>query len=109
MKLPGRGELWWAELGDAGARPVLVLSRDAAIQGRRRAMVASCSTLVRGLPSEVLLEPGEDPVHRRCVVQLDSVVDVDVRVLTRWLGSISSDRMRQTRTAMSVAIGCDGW
>ena len=60
--LPTRGELWWADLDDAGRRPVVVLSRDAAILGRRRSMVAACSTIVRGLPSEVRLEPGDEPM-----------------------------------------------
>lgn len=106
MSFPARGELWWAELDEAGGRPVVVLSRDAAIAGRRRTMVAACSTVVRGLPSEVFLEPGEDPVHRPCVVQLDAVVDVNVRVLTRRLGRLSSPKMRQVCAALAVATGC---
>ena len=47
MDLPERGEVWWADV-EVGARPVVVLSRDAAIRGRRRSMVAACSTTVRG-------------------------------------------------------------
>ena len=63
-ELPRHGEVWWCELPDVGRRPVVVLSRDEAVRGRRRAIVAPCTTNVRGLPSEVLLEPGEDPVPR---------------------------------------------
>ena len=106
MELPAHGELWWADLGEAGARPVVVVSRDAAVQGRRRAMVAPCSTVIRGLPSEVLLEAGEEPVHRDCVVQLDGVSDVPVRVLTRRLGRLSSGAMRDLCAALAVATGC---
>jgi len=29
--LPARGDVWWCELADIGRRPVVVLSRDAAI------------------------------------------------------------------------------
>ncbi|HWI02833.1 MAG TPA: type II toxin-antitoxin system PemK/MazF family toxin, partial [Acidimicrobiales bacterium] len=54
--LPKRGEVWWSELADIGRRPVVVLSRDAAIPRLRRALVAPCTTNIRGLPSEVLLE-----------------------------------------------------
>lgn len=104
--LPARGELWWADLGAAGGRPVVVLSRDAAILGRRRAMVAACSTVVRGLPSEVPLTPGEDAVHRPCVVQLDAVVDLDVSALTRRLGRLGTDRMREVGAALAVATDC---
>lgn len=105
--LPGRGELWWADLEDQGSRPVVVLSRDAAVRGRRRAMVAGCSTVRRGLPSEVVLDPEEgDPVVRPSVVQLDAVVDVDVRVLTRRLGRLGDLRMREVCQALATATGC---
>ena len=105
--LPTRGELWWADLDDAGRRPVVVLSRDAAILGRRRSMVAACSTIVRGLPSEVRLEPGDDPGPAACVVQLDAVVDVDVKVLAQRLGRLDPARMRAVCAALAVATGCD--
>ena len=100
-----RSEVWWADL-DAGRRPVVVLSRDAAILGRRRAMIALCSTIVRGLPSEVALEPDDDPVPISCVVQLDAVVDVSVRVLTERLGRLSPERMDRICQALAVATGC---
>lgn len=108
MTLPARGELWWADLDEAGARPVVVVSRDAAIAGRRRTLVAPCSTVVRGLPSEVVLEPGEDPVDRLCAAQADSLTDLPVVVLTRRLGRLSDHAMRQLCAALNVAAGCSG-
>ena len=78
---PARGELWWCELEAVGRRPVVVLSRDAAIPRLGRALVAPCTTTVRTLPSEVVLEPGEDPIPRRCAVNLDSVESVSLGVL----------------------------
>ena len=108
MALPAGGELWWADLDEAGARPVVVVSRDAAIAGRRRALVAPCSTVIRGLPSEVLLEPGEEPVDRLCAAQADSLTDLPVVVLTRRLGRVSDHAMRQLCTALNVAAGCTG-
>lgn len=108
MHLPTRGELWWADLADAGARPVVVVGRDAAVRGRRRALVAPCSTTVRRLPSEVLLEPEEEPVRQVCVVQLDALVDLPVDVLTRRLGRLSDAAMRQVCEAVAVATGCAG-
>lgn len=104
--LPQHGELWWAELADAGARPVVIISRDAAIIGRRRTMIAPCSTTIRGLPSEIVLEPGDDPVDRRCVIQLDAVTDVSVRILARPLGRLSDGRMRQLCAGLGVATDC---
>ena len=79
--LPARGEVWWCEMAEIGRRPVVVLSRDAAIPRHRRTLVAPCTTTIRGLVSEVGLEPGEDPVPRRCVVNMDSVESVSLAVL----------------------------
>jgi hypothetical protein len=69
--LHGRGEVWWCELPDIGRRPVVVLTRDAAIPRLPRALVAPCTTTIRALPSEVVLEPGEDPIPLRSAVNLD--------------------------------------
>ncbi len=74
--LPARGEVWWCELADIGRRPVVILSRGAAIPRLRRTLIGPCTTTVRGLASEVVLEPGDDPVPRRCAVNLDSIESV---------------------------------
>jgi mRNA interferase MazF len=105
--LPLRGEVWWCELPAIGRRPVVVLSRDAAIPRLHRALVAPCTTNVRGLPSEVPLEPGDDPVPRPSVANLDSVESVAVGVLVERLGRLSDARMRQVCQALEVAVACD--
>jgi mRNA interferase MazF len=107
MNEPGRGEVWWCELPEIARRPVVVLSRDAAIPRLRRVLVAPCTTTIRGLASEVLLEPEEDPVPRRSAANLDSVESVSIGVLVERLGRLSDDRMRQVCSALEVAIGCD--
>lgn len=106
--LPARGELWWCELADIGRRPVVVLSRDAAIPRLRRALVAPCTTTIRALPSEVVLEPGDDPIPRRSAVNLDSVESVSVAVLVRRLGRLADARMREICGALEVAVDCQG-
>jgi len=83
-----------------------VLSRDAAIPRLRRALIAPCTTTVRSLASEVGLEPGEDPVPRSCVVNLDSVESVSVATLVDRLGRLSGERMRQLCAALEVAVDC---
>ncbi|MGH9129706.1 MAG: type II toxin-antitoxin system PemK/MazF family toxin [Acidimicrobiales bacterium] len=105
--LPARGELWWCELADIGRRPVVVLSRDAAIPRLRRALVAPCTTNVRGLASEVVLEPGEDPVLRRSGVSLDSIENVSLGALVERLGRLSDERVRQICAALAVAVDCE--
>src|SRR5258708_31718405 len=92
---PGRGELWWCELPQIGRRPVVVLSRDVAIPRLGRVLVAPCTTTIRGLSSEVVLEPDVDPVPRLSAVNLDSVESVSIGVLVERLGRLGDDRMRQ--------------
>ena len=104
--LPARGEVWWCEMAEIGRRPVVVLSRDAVIPRHRRALVAPCTTTIRGLPSEVVLEPGDDPVPRRSAVNLDSVESVSLGILVERLGRLADDRMRQICAALAVAVDC---
>lgn len=106
MEFPQRAEVWWCELPDLGRRPVVVLSRDAAIPRLRRSLVAPCTTTIRDLPSEVLLEPGEDPIPRRSAVNLDSVESVSVAVLVDRLGRLSDDKMRKVCAALATAVDC---
>jgi mRNA interferase MazF len=107
IPLPSRGDVWWCELTAVGRRPVVVLSRDAAIPRLRRALVAPCTTTIRGPASEVVLEPGDDPVPRRSGVNLDSVENVSVAVLVDRLGRLSGERMRQICSALAAAVDCD--
>jgi mRNA interferase MazF len=106
--LPARGEVWWCELAEIGRRPVVVLSRDAAIPRLHRTLIGPCTTTVRGIPSEVLLEPGDDPVPRKSVVNLDSVESVSLGTLVERLGRLSDERMRQICEALEIAVACEG-
>lgn len=104
--LPARGEVWWCELPEIGRRPVVVLSRNASIPRLRRAVIAPCTTTIRGLTSEVVLDPNDDPVPRPSVINLDSVESVSVATLVERLGRLSDERMTQVCAALAVAVDC---
>lgn len=104
--LPAHGEVWWCEIAEIGRRPVVVLSRDSVIPRHRRTLVAPCTTTVRGLASEVRLEPGEDPIPRPSVVNLDSVESVSVALLVDRIGRLADARMQQICAALAVAVAC---
>jgi mRNA interferase MazF len=104
--LPARGEVWWCELPEIGRRPVVVLSRDAAIPRLGRALVAPCTTTIRALASEVVLEPNDDPIPRRSAVNLDSVESVSLAVLVTRVGRLADARMREICGALAVAVDC---
>ena len=84
-----RGEVWWAELaGDAGFRPVVIVSRVEGLQRRGNVTIAEVTRVVRSLPCEVPLSPTDGaPVN--CVVNTDN------------LHTIPKDRLRQRMTALS--------
>jgi mRNA interferase MazF len=106
--LPARGDVWWCELPEIGRRPVVVLSRNAAIPRLRRALVGPCTTTIRRIPTEVLLEPAEDPIPLVSVVNLDSVESVSVGTLVERLGRLSDERMREICEALDIAVDCQG-
>ena len=68
---------------------------------------APSTTTIRGLPSEVLLEPGADPVPRESVVNLDLVESVSLGTLVERLGRLSDERMGQVCRALEIAVACE--
>ncbi len=103
---PARGEVWWSELPHIGRRPVVVLSRDVAIPRLRRTLIAPCTTTIRSLPSEVLLDPDSDPIPQPCAVNLDSVDSISLAFLVERLGRLADARMREICSALAVAVDC---
>ena len=86
---------------------MVVLSRDAAISRLRRALIGPCTTTIRGIPTEVLLEPPADPIPLVSVVNLDSVESVSVGTLVERLGRLSDGRMREICEALGIAVDCE--
>ena len=99
-------EVWWCEPPDIGRRPAVVLSRDLAIAVRRIVLVAPCSANIRGLATEVVLDPRPDPVAGACAVNLDALESVGVGVFIERLGTLTPSRMREVCSALAVAVDC---
>jgi mRNA interferase MazF len=93
MPEPQQREIWWAELDrPIGKRPVLVLTRSAAIPQLTNVTVAPITRSLRGIPSEVRLEP-TDGVPTVSAVSLENVLTVPKRALRRWIASLTSEKM----------------
>lgn len=69
-------------------------------------MVGPCTTALRGLPSEVVLEPPADPVPLTSAVNLDSLESVSVATLVERLGRLADGRMREICDALAIAVDC---
>lgn len=50
---------------------------------------------------------GDDPIPKRSAVNLDAVESVPLGSLTKRLGRLGGERVRQVCGAMVVAVDCD--
>jgi mRNA interferase MazF len=101
-----RGEVWWSEDPVLGRRPVLVLSRDAALGALSRPLVAPLTTRVRGIPTEVRLDES-DGVPQPCVAALDNVQPLARSLLVERVTRLAPDRMHEVCGALAIAVECD--
>jgi len=99
---PEQGEVWWAEAEDK-RRPVLVITRDAAVSVLRRIVVAPVTRTVRGIPTEIPLGPAEG-LPAACAANFDDIQPVRRAFLTVRLGRIE-DR-RAICAALSALADC---
>ena len=100
-----RGGVYFVEHPEWGRRPVVVLTRDAAVPVLKRVTVASVSRRVRGIPTEVVLDV-DDGMPGPCAVSLDNVADVWKVLLVDHVTTLSPARMRAVCAALTVAVGC---
>lgn len=102
-----RGEIWWAELPKpSGKRPVLLLSRDTAIQVREVATVAQVTTAIRHIPVEVHL--GKlDGMPKKCVVNLDVLTTIPKGLLTAKICELRPEKIKTVEIAVKFALGLE--
>jgi mRNA interferase MazF len=100
-----RGDIAWLEHPDAGRRPVLVLTRDAAIPVLRHLTVALITRTVRGIPTEVALG-ADDGMPEPCAVTLDSLSTIPKALLSTPITRLPADRMQEICLALARATGC---
>src|SRR3989304_3303781 len=100
-----RGEVWWADLGPpVGRRPVLLLSRDEAYAVRSLVIVASVTTRIRGMRSEVPLGP-DDGLPKVCVANLDTITTIARSSLTERLAGLKRDKGQAGGAALRFGPG----
>ena len=102
-----RGEAWWAELaGEAGHRPVVIVSRAETLQRRRNVTIAEVTRVVRSLPSEVALSPTDGmPVNR--VVNTDNLHTIPKERLRQRMATLSAERLFALDQALRYSLNLD--
>lgn len=100
-----RGGVYVLQHPEWGRRPVLVLTREAAIPVLKRVTVATISRRIRDIPTEVVLDE-QDGMPTRCAVSLDNLGEAWKALLVEQLTTLDDARMGEVCHALDVAVGC---
>ncbi len=100
-----RGDIYFLEHAEWGRRPVLVLTRDAAIPVLKRVTIASISRRIRDIPSEVVLDE-TDGMPAPCAISLDNLGEAWKALLVDHVTTLPYERMRDVCRALNRALGC---
>ena len=101
-----RGEIWFYSFTKPDKqRPVLILTRQEVIGMLNTVMVAPVTSTIRGAPSEVIVGIEEGLKHDSAV-NIDHVQTVEKARLHRYVGALSSEKMKLICRAIGIATGC---
>jgi mRNA interferase MazF len=100
-----RGEIrWYRFAAPDKRRPVLLLTRDSALEYLGEVTVAPVTSTIREIPSEVVLSAA-DGMPRACAVNLDHVQTVAKAKLAGLVTTLGPGRMTEVRAALLFALG----
>ena len=103
--LVARGEVWWVEHPEAGRRPFLVLTRQAAIPVLNALLAVPATRTVRRIPTEVVLDT-DDGMPEECALSLDNLTLVPKELFRTRITRLSLERMTEVWRALGLASGC---
>ncbi len=99
------GEIRWYRFRRPDKRrPVLILTRQSALEFLAEVTVAPVTSTIREIPSEVTLTEA-DGVARPCAINLDHVQTVPAARLGPVIAMLPPVRMSEVRTALLFALG----
>ena len=99
-----RGEVRWYRFSRPDKnRPVVILTRDSALEFLGEVTVAPVTSTIREIPTEVLLTK-EDGMPRDCAVNLDHIQTVSKAKIGALITTLSSAKMSELRSALLFAL-----
>jgi mRNA interferase MazF len=102
---PSRGEVWWYERSEQKPRPVLVITRNEAIDKLYEILVVPATRTVRGIATEVAIDR-EDGMPDACALSLDNTFLARKALLTERITELGPERMHEVCRALSAATDC---
>ncbi len=102
-----RAEVRWYKFRKPDKRrPVVILTRDSALDFLGEVTVAPVTSTIRDIPSEVVLsEP--DGMPKACAVNLDHTQTVAQAKIGALITTLSARKMSELRAACLFALGFD--
>ena len=100
-----RGEVRWYKFGKPDKRrPIVILTRNSALEFLGEVTVAPVTSTIRDIPSEVLLTES-DGMPRDCAVNLDHIQTVAKAKIGPLITTLSTRKMSEVRSACLFALG----
>lgn len=102
-----RGEVRWYKFRRPDKkRPVVILTRDSALDFLGEVTVAPITSTIREIPTEVVLGPA-DGMPRDCAVNLDHVQTVSRGQLGALVATLPATKLDEVQRALLFALGFD--
>ena len=100
-----RGEIrWYRYTRPDKKRPVLLLTRDSALEFLGEVTIAPVTTTIREIPTEVVLTT-QDGMPRDCAINLDHVQTVSRAKIGARITSLATGKMAEVRRSLLFALG----
>ena len=84
-------------------RPVVILTRESALEFLGEVTIAPITSTIRDIPSEVLLTRA-DGMPKECAANLDHLQTVAKGKIGSLITTLSADRMQQMRSSLLFAL-----
>jgi mRNA interferase MazF len=100
-----RGEVWWSEHPTAGRRPVLILTRDEAIERLNEVLIVPATRTVRDIPTHVHLDEN-DSMPWPCALALDTTGPLASGLFVEFITTLGPEGMSEACRALAHATIC---
>jgi len=100
-----RGQVRWYKFSRPDKkRPVVILTRDSALEFLGEATIAPITSIIRDIPTEVLLTEA-DGMPKQCVVNVDHIQTVSKGKIGALITTLSASKLIELRSAILFALG----
>lgn len=102
-----RGDIWFVNLGgNAGVRPVLILTRQGVIPHLNKLTVAEVTSQGKCYPTEVVIGQMAN-LPKESFIQLDNIHTIPKSRFEKYIGALAPETMRVVSQKIILALGLE--